>query len=144
MRVKNLMKKDVKYINKDRTIKEAASVMVKNSIGSVLVENDDGEFVGILTERDILRHVAKGHSNEEKVGAEMTKNVITISKEAEIADAIELMAKKNIKKLVVMEEDEVVGIITASDILKSGDKLEEEVLRKLAKYFPIAKNKYAG
>jgi len=145
MRVKNLMIKNVKYINQNKTIKEAASIMIKNSIGSVIVEDDDGEMAGILTERDVLRTVAKGCDCNELVKNQMTKNVIKIDKNVEIADAIDLMVKKNIKKLVVMNEDNVCGIITASDILKSGDKLEEEVLLKLAKYFPVKQREgYAG
>jgi CBS domain-containing protein len=139
------MIKDVKYINQKSPIKEAAAKMMKFSIGSVLVEDDNGDMVGILTERDVLKHVAKGCACDDIVSKEMTKNVIAIEQEAEIVDAIDIMVKKKIKKLVVMHNERVVGIITASDILKSGDKIEDEVLLRLARYFPVQKSTgYAG
>src|SRR3989344_9442658 len=144
MRIKRLMKCDVKYVRETATIRDACRAMVKNGIGCVLVENQDGELAGILTESDVVRCVAQGRTPDEPVSAEMTKKVITIDSSADVADAINLMVKKKIKKLVVMHNGRVVGLATATDILHLGDEIENELLMKLAHFFPIQRRSVAG
>lgn len=74
----------------------------------------------------------------------MTKNLATVESSASVVDAIELMASRDIKKLPVVDDGELVGIVTASDILKSGEEIEYAVLKKLAKFLPVSRPAAAG
>ncbi|HKA54823.1 MAG TPA: CBS domain-containing protein, partial [Candidatus Binatia bacterium] len=75
----------------------------------------DGTLVGILTDRDLRRHV--GAEARTRVGAAMTESPLTISPATPIEDAVRLMLKHQISGLPVVENGKVVGIVTTSDIL---------------------------
>ncbi len=125
MQVKEIMNKAV-TIKPDATIKEAADLMSKKNIGCLVVM-DDKRIVGIITERDILSKVeAKGkHGDSVLVKEIMTEKVITTEPEVNIDDAAWLMAKNKIKKLPVIDNNELVGIITSTDIVKNSDRINE-------------------
>lgn len=137
MLVKDIMKKNVLVLNKDATVKDVLDLMVENYAGSVIILEND-KIVGIITERDILsRVVSMGKSLDTKVSEVMTKNVITISPHEKIEKAAEIMTENKIKKLPVVENGKLVGIITLTDIVASGVKLEDEILKELSQWFPI-------
>ncbi|NOZ81558.1 MAG: CBS domain-containing protein [Candidatus Micrarchaeota archaeon] len=126
MKVKDVMKTDVKTVSPDIDIKKAAKLMSEHGIGSlVVVENE--RVVGILTERDILEKVVATGLNPEntRVSEIMTKNVITVSPDKSLEDAAEIMTKNKIKKLPVVWNNQLVGIVTASDLIAFEEKLVE-------------------
>lgn len=129
MEVKDLMKTNVLTIQPDMTVTEAGKLMSEKRVGSLVVVNNKGKIVGILTERDILTDiVAKGEELRDiLVKNIMSKHVITIKPEKTIEEASKLMVKKKIKKLPVVENGKIVGIITASDIVKFEPKLMDEI-----------------
>lgn len=130
MLVKDAMNKDVKTIGENDNVRNAAERMVENRIGSLVVLSQTGELLGLLTERDILRDVvARGESSDEiKVGEIMTKNIIVISPDATLEDAADVMTHNKIKKLpVINQEGQLIGIITASDLIAYEQKLVESV-----------------
>lgn len=97
-------------------------------IGSLVVVDDTGHLVGIITERDILYAVAKGlfdvHRGDVGVDSVMAKNVVVVNEDAAINQAIELMTNFNIKHLVVMGlEGKPVGMLSLRDILDVGYQL---------------------
>ena len=117
MFVKEVMKKNIVTISSDKTVYEAACVMTKNDIGSLIVVDDTLE--GIVTERDVLNKVVSGDRNpkQTKVSDIMTAKVISISPDKDLEEACDLMAKHKIKRLPVAFGDEVVGIITSTDVV---------------------------
>jgi CBS domain-containing protein len=117
MFVKEVMKKDVKIISSNATVHEAAQKMTQNHIGCLIVVNETLE--GIVTERDILNKIVATGRDPKQVNISeiMTKNVITISPDQDIEVACELMAKHRIKRLPVVLGDEVLGIITSTDVV---------------------------
>lgn len=129
MLVKEAMNKEVKVISPSSSIREAADKMNKYRIGSLIALSGSGQVVGIITERDILTDVvALGKlSDEVKVEDVMTKDLITISPDASLEDAADLMNNNKIKKLPVIENGRLVGIITASDLIAYEEKLIEKV-----------------
>ena len=129
MLVKEAMKKDVKTIRPSDTIKDAAVLMNKNRIGSLVVVSGTGTVTGIVTERDILIDVVATGKNAEDVKVEdiMTKELITISPDKSLEDAADVMTKNKIKKLPVMEGGRLVGIITATDLICYEKKLIEKI-----------------
>jgi len=135
MLVKEIMKKNVKIIRPDDNMKKAAEIMNSNKIGCLVVVEGDGDIVGIITERDILEDVvAVGKSSDQVLVKDaMKKDVIFTSPEASLEEAADLMNKNKIKKLPVIENGKLVGIITASDLITYESKLIEKISELLVK-----------
>lgn len=128
LKVSDVMTSNVVTVKPDETIVDAARKMAENKIGSVVVVDDKGTIIGILTEGDIVRRVvARGlDPSQTPVEAVMTKNPITIFEDADLAAAAELMREKGVGHLpVVNEEGRLVGIITRSDIVRIAPSLIE-------------------
>lgn len=142
MKVKEIMKRDVKTVSPNATVKDASIMMNEHKIGSVLVV-EDNKLLGIVTESDVMSKVAASDRNSSEVCVHeiMTPDVITISEDHDVEHAAKIMTMHNIKKLPVLSKGKrLVGIVTATDIVTSGVKLEEETLKKLAQFFPVAKH----
>jgi CBS domain-containing protein len=128
------MTKAVKTVRFSISVRDAVRKMNKFFIGSILVV-DDNKLVGILTERDILRSIVEQgiDSSVVKVKDVMSSPVITVYPDTSIEDAAQLMANKQIKKLPVMDEGKLVGIVTSMDLMKAAPtlvKLLEDLLRR--------------
>ncbi len=135
MLVKDLMTKNVIVINPYATIKEVALLMSQNNVGCLLVAKNK-KAMGIITERDLLKRVFATDVNVEflRVMDIMTADITTVEKDKDVDYAIDLMIKKNIKKLPVLSTGKLVGIITATDILKAkSEAIGEHVKRFLFK-----------
>lgn len=132
--VRDVMTKAVKTVRFSTSVRDAVRKMNKFFIGSILVV-DDNKLVGILTERDILQSIVEQgiDSSVVKVKDIMSSPVITIYPDTSIEDAAQLMANKQIKKLPVMDEGKLVGIVTSMDLMKAAPtlvKLLEDLLRR--------------
>lgn len=116
--VRDVMSKEVKVVRPDTTVKEVVATMNKFDIGSIIVVQG-GRPVGIITERDILRRLVEPCLAPETLTARhiMTSPVTTISETVALEEAAKLMAKKRVKKLPVMDNEKLVGIITFTDIV---------------------------
>ncbi len=131
--IRETMTKNVKTISGDAPVSEAAKLMERNNIGSVVVA--EGKMPeGILTERDITYHVvaADKKPSEVKVSEIMSKPVITIGPTTNITEASKIMAKQNLRRLPVTEKDTLVGIISNKDILNISPG-QIEILRELSR-----------
>ena len=132
MLVRDAMNRKVIAIKPTATAREAAQIMTKYRIGSLLVMEDE-KLLGIVTELDILwKIVAKNRDPETTLVNEiMTKEVITIKPDQTLEEAAQIMVEKRIKKLPVVENDKVVGIITATDLISIQPKLIEALAKLL-------------
>jgi CBS domain-containing protein len=122
--VEELLVNDVKtskivYLGKDKTVYDAACLMKKHNISSIIVL-DKNVLSGIVTERDIVQKVVCGglDPRQTTLGGIMNSPVKTIDSGKTIVDAARLMRDLEIKKLIVTEEKKVVGIISERDILE--------------------------
>ncbi|MCP8322615.1 MAG: CBS domain-containing protein [Candidatus Methylarchaceae archaeon HK02M2] len=123
--VRDVMTKNVKTVGIYENVREAVQKMNKFNIGSVVVvDTERRRPIGIVTERDILRMVEL-HSEPKlfEIKKIMSTPLVTINPNTDIEDAAKLMTKKRIKRLPVIENDRLVGIITSSDIMKASPKL---------------------
>jgi CBS domain-containing protein len=126
------MNKNVITVKPDFILKKAAEIMSNYHIGSLVVL-ESNKLVGILTERNILVAVAEGRNPELTTVEEvMTRKVITIEPSKTIEDAVALMKEHSIKKLPVVDNDKLVGIITASDIIVVEPKLIEGIAKLIS------------
>ncbi len=121
MQVKEIMNKAV-VIEHDVSVKEAAKIMSSRNIGSLIFLKNN-KIKGIITEKDILRNIS---SLNKKISSIMSKNVITINQDESLDNAALLMTEKKIKRLPVMNNEKLVGIITATDIIANSDLLNED------------------
>ena len=119
-KVKDFMTREVIVISPEATVLEAAKLMVEKDVGSLVVKGEKGEL-GIITERDILRRVVAQEKDPRKVKVKdiMSTPIITCTPETTIDEAAALMATSRIRRLPVIDNDKVVGIITAYDIAKA-------------------------
>ena len=101
------------------SVKDAMALMVDKKIHCLVVFEDE-KMCGIISDRDYAHKiVAKGLDPEQlSVGDIMTKNVITISREATIADCMRIMSERHSRHLPVAEGDAVVGMISMSDVMR--------------------------
>lgn len=120
MKVREAMKQPF-VIEKDMTLREAAKIMSLKQIGSLIFISDE-KIKGILTDTDLVRNF----SSTGKVSGVMSKNVISIGSNENIEKAAELMRKNAIKRLPVLENGKLVGIITITELIAHSDELEEE------------------
>ncbi len=119
-KVRDFMTKAVLIVDPEATVFEAAKKMVEKDVGSLVVRGKKGEL-GIITERDILRRVVADEKDPRKVKVReiMSSPVITCTPETTIDEAAALMAMGRVRRLPVVDNDKVVGIITAYDIARA-------------------------
>ncbi|MBS3149230.1 CBS domain-containing protein [Candidatus Woesearchaeota archaeon] len=103
----------------DASIQEIAKLMKRGKVGSIVITFKQ-KLVGIISEKDIVeRVIAKGIPFDElKAGDIMTTELVTINPNDDIYDALILMGSEEIRKLPVVENDKLVGLLTSNDILK--------------------------
>jgi CBS domain-containing protein len=101
------------------TVYEALERMVEKNIGALLVTDDD-KLIGIFTERDYARKVILlGKTSKETLISEvMSQNLITVTPENSMEDCMQLMTNKFIRHLPVLENSELVGIVSIGDVVK--------------------------
>ncbi len=117
VQVKEIMAKQITSLPIDRTVREAAELMTRADVGSILVFAE-GTPVGIVTERDIVRKIVAEEIDSSKVlvGDVMSTPLVTVSSEATIEEASERLMTFKIKYLPVIEKEEVVGMVASKDI----------------------------
>lgn len=138
--VKDLMTKDVLTIDANKTVIEAATLMSQNDIGDLVVMENNTP-VGIVTERDFVRRViAMGKSTTTRVSEVMSTPLRVIDPEAPIKEAARRMVNKGIRRLAVIENNKLVGIITATDFARHLGKktLSDDILEAMGRsHYPI-------
>jgi len=118
LRVSDIMVRDVVTAKKDEKIKDVALKMYEKKVGSVVVVDEEGKPVGIITERDMVYVCARGLSPDTPAWMVMTENPITISENALVTEAMEKMRQLDIRHLPVVDSTgKLVGIISFRDVL---------------------------
>ncbi len=121
MRVKECMCKKVVRATSDTTLNEVAKLMQENNVGCVPICNSENNVIGFITDRDIItRCVANnGNCTQTKVSDIMTKNVIKTTPDTELDDATQTMATNQIRRLPVIENNQIVGMLTIGDLAQN-------------------------
>ena len=119
-------------ISANKTLREAAKIMAKEHVGSLLVKENDS-ITGILTEQDIVRKGVAGTGNTalKKVTEVMETNLTTTTPDEDIFEALRIMRDYNIRHLPVMHNGKFVGLVTLKDILKIEPDLYEIMVEKI-------------
>lgn len=120
--VEEFMTTDVFTVEKDDIIEFASDVMIWKSIKYIPIDNKDGEFIGLVNMGGLLKYFLDIHknileTNEETIESVMIKNPLTISPEATIVEAMEILVNSDVKCLPVVTNKKLVGIITESNFI---------------------------
>jgi len=122
-------------IDADASVLEALELMAQKNIGSVVV-TEDGEYLGLLTERDYARKVIlKGKSSHETLVREiMSTGLPRILPENSIDTCMHIMSESNIRYLPVFRADKLCGIISSNDLVKETILSQQETIEQLREY----------
>jgi len=134
--VKDLMTKNVITVDLSKTIFDAAILMSEKEIACLIII-DDKTPIGIVTERDFVRKVvAKKTPLDAKISEIMSKPLITVDPDSSLRDAARLMINNKIRRLPVVKENKLVGLLVASDFARQLSKktITEEILEAMARY----------
>ena len=129
MQLREIMAEVVLTITRDETIAEAAYRMREANVGCLVVTNE-GSVQGIITDRDLVVNCLSQLDDyaECEVSAHMTSPVITADADTDILDAAHQMTEHHIRRLPVVEGDQLVGLVSFSDIARAMDRPMHEVL----------------
>ena len=124
--VKDAMTSSVITVNPENSVADAAFLMNQNEVGCLIVKSNS-EPEGIITESDIINKVVACDIKGSKITVEevMTKNLIKIDPGRELNEAARFMSKMNIRRLAVVEDGSLTGILTAKDIMTVSPELTE-------------------
>ena len=128
MLVQEVMTKNIIKIDSEKTVYDACKEYSKNKVGSLVVMNND-LIVGIITERDIIERVILNKKDPAKTRIRdvMSKDIKTIHALAPLEKAARLMKENHIKKLPVVLNNEIVGIITETDLSHTIEAFSEAI-----------------
>jgi len=122
MNVKSILAikgKDVITIKPEQTIKDAIILLDKHNIGALVVLDDAGQMIGILSERDIIRRAAKSDDLfSQRVSALMTTDVITGIPQEDLHAVANQMTENRVRHLPILNKGELVGIVSIGDVVK--------------------------
>ena len=127
--------RDVLKIDAEASALDAVRQMVGANIGSLLV-TVGGEVTGIVTERDFLRRVAQEGPTDEDVTVReiMSSPLVVVGSETEIDECMAVMTDRRIRHLPVVDDGEVIGIVSIGDVVKFKSKQQSFEIRYLTDY----------
>ncbi|HHT62415.1 MAG TPA: CBS domain-containing protein [Clostridia bacterium] len=117
MKVREIMTEDVKTVTPDTGVENVARLMKENDIGTVLV-CEGSKTIGLITDRDIvIRAIAEGKNpSTVKAGEVMSTNLVEVTPDTDVHEAAEMMADYQIKRLPVVENGRLIGIVALGDL----------------------------
>ena len=127
VKAKDIMEKDVITVKRDTPIQDAIKTLVDNKITGLPVVDDDMTLVGIISEKDVLRILAQMDllmllddikKSDATVEDFMTKEVVSFEQYDTLADVCDCLIKKNFRRVPILSNGEVVGIISRRDLVQ--------------------------
>lgn len=120
MLVRDAMTRAVLTVGPEHTIRQVAQLMTSRRVGSAVVHDPDSAGTGILTERDVLNVIGRGLDPDvERATNHLTWDVVYAGPEWTLDDAAAAMMRGGFRHLVVMDSDEVQGVISVRDIIRA-------------------------
>ena len=130
----------VHTVSPSATIREAMALLLRHSVGSLLVVDNDGEVLGIVSERDIVRAVARegvaalSHTARDL----MTAELVTVSPATSVAEGLAIMTQRRCRHLPVMEHGKLAGMVSIGDLVKARIEQAEQEAESLRAFVTAA------
>lgn len=115
--IEKIMSKNLIVLN-DSNLEDIAKAMKRYDVGMVII-NENNKIKGIITDRDIVTKILANKDN--KIKEYLTTNLVSIDINSDINEAIDLMKKHKIKRLLVKKDNKLVGVLSLSDLLNTVD-----------------------
>jgi len=135
VKVKDIMSRDIASLSSDDSIERAAQLMKQYDVGSIPVCSQE-KIVGIVTDRDIaLRATARGQKSQQQTVSDiMSSNPVVGSPDMDVHDAARIMSEKQIRRLPIVDQNNLVGIVALGDISVEPDLQDnaEEALKNIS------------
>ncbi len=127
--------RQVYTVTKSATVAEAVREMNEKGIGALVVL-DSGKPVGMFTERDVLRRVVDADKDPAvtRVSSVMSRGVATIGPDTHVADAMNLMTQRRFRHLPVVENGQLVGMVSIGDLMRWVTLHQEQEIRHMTEY----------
>lgn len=139
MRVKDIMNKNIIVIDINTSIYDACNTMKKFNIGFLPVSFEN-KILGVITDRDIVINcISNNCENDQRVMDYINKNVISINYNEEVENALNLMKQHKVKRLLVSNDEKVVGILSISDLLNT-DSIKDHLLETIRSIWSVKDN----
>lgn len=136
IKVSDAMSQTPVTIQPTKTVLDCAKVMLKKNVGSILIVNNN-DLQGILTEKDLVSFIARGlDPKKTAVSKVMTKKIDTITPDVDLYEALIKMKTEKVRRLPVIHNKKLVGMLTLSDILKIQPALFEIIQERAKIEFP--------
>lgn len=121
MKIREIMTNPVIRISGEETVEVAARTLAHYNIGSLMICGSDGRVQGLVTDRDIVtRCIASGRNpGAVKVSQIMSGSVVGIAPDLDTADAAEIMGRRQIRRLPVLENEKLCGMVSLGDLAKA-------------------------
>jgi CBS domain-containing protein len=133
--IRDLMTENPSSCERGTPVAEAAKVMAREDVGSVPVV-EGGKLVGVVTDRDlVVRVLAEGHDPQSTtVGEVASSELVTLSPDDGLDQALQLLARHQVRRLPVVEGERLVGIVAQADIARHADEVQTgEVVEEISK-----------
>ena len=142
--ITNLMNKNIIVAEQNINLIGVSRIMSNNNIGCVVIVDDleTRRPIGIITERDVIRTIGmlQPHQMVVPVREHMSHPLITLSSKATIADAMKLMYERKIRRVIILENDKLAGILTDKDIFRYLVENKDLLSTVIASNLPIPEN----
>lgn len=136
--IKDIINKHIIFSSINSSIKDISKLMNEHNIGFIpIVDND--KYIGVVTDRDIALILPLINNVNDSIKSYVKNNIILIDYTSSIDDALELMGKYKIKRLLVSDKDKIIGVISLSDILNYSKN--DNILNTYKEIFYIKDNK---
>lgn len=120
MQVSDAMSTSILVVGPQHTLRQVAAQMVARRVGSAVVHDPDAQGVAIMTERDILHAIGAGLDPDQEHAADhLTRDVVYTSPQWSLQEAAATMIRGGFRHLVVLDGDEVTGVISVRDIVRT-------------------------
>ena len=131
---------DVTTTQPHRTLQEVATILAERGIGAVIITSGDGEVLGILSERDIVRAIGRHgvETMQDAVSKHMTTKVVTARLDDAIDHVMEQMTAGRFRHLPVVHDGRLSGVVSIGDVVKHRLELIESEHRALREYIATA------
>ncbi len=137
--INEIMNSKIIYGNIDDNIDKISKLMKDNNIGFIPIKNNE-EYIGVITDRDLALSISSIKDKGDNIEPYITKDLFCINKDDNIEDALNIMKKHKVKRLLVKEKDNIVGVLSLSDILNHTDDCE--IIKTIKCIFSIKDNTF--